>query len=112
MKILQYCTPVDALILNVWYDKKMKHWGWGREDVVKLLKHLGTVTVLYMQSLLNTLSQALSWRVCWEELLFGENIQDMGRVGHIYPHVEKVLVNHILRLERYVFNTTITDFMN
>jgi hypothetical protein len=35
-------------------------------------------------------------------------------VGDILPHVEKFLlvVNHILQLEKYLFDTTIIDLLN
>jgi hypothetical protein len=52
-----------------------------------------------------------SRRVTCEELLYTESTKVVGRVGDILPHVVKVLlvVNHILQLKKYVFDTTIID---
>jgi hypothetical protein len=54
-----------------------------------------------------------SWEVTYEELLYSEYTNVIGRGGDFLPNVEKVLlvVNHILQLEKYVFDTTIIDLL-
>jgi hypothetical protein len=45
--------------------------------------------------------------------VYSENTKVIGRVGDILPHVEKLLLvfNHILQLEKNVFERTVIDLM-